>query len=487
MVELAFSALAARARSPWPSVRLACCHLIADGLDAGGESFVSAYLQWVKNAQHEAATVDRLAPLLLCARPMQSAIVSQVPTIMKFPSVLSDQVDDALGMSLPDSSDVEIESPPASYGMSEFFAKNMTGFVPVLFQMVGRTIERRHLWAFSRHWGFHWEDIMTRNEIGRTTEPLHYLNSGLGRRFPTLESDISEAYFASFLRTLTELHRRNVVPDSLVVQSALEVFPFAPLLEAGSSQPAPPKWTEVPLPEAPSQGREQPVRLPEIDAWLERFWARREKPWVLGSLVATGRTSFSTFTIEVRACLQTDSDDPSDPDLAELWEATGDVQETPRPLALSSHDYGGDVAEFVSGRWSVIPLVADVRVWAGRRWQNARRAWGLPGPYSVFLDGDDRVQLERGPPVSFWLAGRVIGLFKDWITDWTDEVEAGSTPPAGSVLFLKREDVQRVTESYQMRYVWLYHVSHFVRSDRTEDHEVLGYHGALGASELVIP
>lgn len=495
----------------WPSglVRERACVAIAELLRhlALGQRTQQYLLRWL-GAQHlESVAALGLLPLIRAhedepafALPPPETLATALGRRSLLSWQLLQELFDDPGIPLEDFHAHSADA-PADFEPLPFFEEYIEAFLPPVYHLRAKGVERSFRIPFRRHWAFEWTNIVAETGTEISMHPLRFWLGGRDgdERYGAPDMMMSEVYRSAYLRALSWASARGSLPERDAKRLAAQTSPIDLTL-----------WKLLPG-RRPSWWPRSADPAGKIDTvpgyiWqqVEALWEKHRsgEPWLGGTkgggqalAAASGVVHVGLATYELRIfgvfqkCFGPHSPSPEDP--AE-WVTEGghwslrDAVGYTSPLRFEGMLLPQDIREFAEefADWSLVPAAVPVMPLGAPRWQfwrMFRNIW-LPAPWIrkatlTFGYSDDAITIRDGE--------EVVGTWCDW-TDGLSEHLVDEVPPSsGQFLLVPRHVIDSLTEATESTYCWICSLTTYSREQPYEAYQSFTDSRVFGATRIV--
>ncbi len=482
-------------RMTWPSlmVRERACTSIAELLiDTGHVSETMECLKnWAKLQQLESIVVFALLALIrakiLCQAFELPALTEMLEMIDK-PSALSYLLLKELGCdntSKPDWSSLCLSDTPRDFVASVFFQKYCTIYIPPIYEIHARRIERKYGIPFYKHWAFEWKTILENIDRKPSPEPLHFRGRPEDENYGAIDFVLSEVYRSAYLRTLAWAVGTNTFREEDATYLAIETSPIDPSLWKVQAQPKP-KWWPI------SKPTSAVIDTVVADIWqqLSSLWDETQKSqneWIIAQ--ADGRVcqTDSIYDLEIRGFFQKCCGN-NKPDLKEILKKTGRrIPYVTSSIGVDGYINHESTSKFLEsiGDWDVLPAACQVWPYTTPRWQSRRLERGvwIPAPFLVSTAFKMECMSES---LNVFESEDIIAKWQDWNWNLREKNRANLTPSTGEYLLVDRAMIERFTENEKYRFCWICQLTQYYREHSHQEYKTYCYTQEYGTSNIII-
>lgn len=499
-------------RLAWPSglVRERTAAAIADLLlgPSQREATYAALLNWLRTQLLESVAASGLLPLALVRlhdAPFAFGAVEEAWRVLRARSLLAwllvDDLAPDLQVPLENTLHHSGEAPP-DFVVDPFFTKYVTAFLPPIYEVRAKRLERRAGLPFRRQWAYEWDGLVRRSGLERSTQPLRFWAGPKPdkSRYVAADPPMSEAYRSAYLRALAWATASGALSPHEAAWLAAETCPLD--LELWRLPPTRrPGWW--PRAEEPT-GKIDTV-TPAVWRQVSELWERQlgdaaglfGDEWLLAQ--ASGIVHHGTDIHDLAIFgLFHKCHGPEEPDLATIaaWCDGGGPTDSneiaasfPSPLRFRGTVEEQPVNAWVRRfrDWSIVPAAVAVEhaptLPRWQAWRAMRRLW-LPTPclgrsslQFGYADGSVAVRDDVG----------IIACWNDW-TEGLGELLADGLPfTTGQYLLVRRQVVEEFAAATGSTFCWVCRTSVYHREHSYDDYQRFTDHRALGATRLIRP
>lgn len=484
-------------RLTWPSalVRERTAVALAELIsldDSIGNQVRKSLLEWIARQGLESTAI--IGILVFCRLADQNSSLlpkqDELNDAIQKPSLLSFALMQHLygsGAMKPSWDTCHSSSVAADFEPIEFFERNRTHFLPLIFSHNIEFLQSRTMLLLFRQWAFEWTQIVASEGM----QPSESVSSfGMRSNSPRIVVDflISEAYRSAYLRCIAWATTRGKLSEEDGISLALDACPID--LGIWRVQPGTiPNWWPIPKTSAG-----------EIDTVPAQTWAAMSNVWesrrsvfdekVL--LAAEGRVFQSgvVYDLSIRAMFQV-AHGPVPGEPAEIMEGCEAARGSQSNKGVC---FGGlmdpvdptDVG-FSTGDWSVLPASISVRPGVFSRWQYWRGhgATQLPAPFLASKNLSINCEPES---IKAYDDSIEIGSWHDWTNGVTEEFDVGLTYPYGWVLEVPWKLIDDFLQESPGNFGWICELKGFSRAHEYEPYkEFFKSQQIFGTTNLILP
>lgn len=496
----------------WPSglVRERACVAISELLrhPQHGRRMQQRLLCWLSVQQLESTTAIGLLPLIHAREADPAFDVPPLDTLIAalgrrslFSCELLKALFNKLEISCDDFLAHSVDA-PAGFEPLPFFDKYVEAFLPPIYLLRAKGVEKSLRIPFYRQWAFEWTEIVAATGIEISMDPLRFWLSGRAgdERYGAPDMMLSEVYQSGYLRALSWAVERRALPERAASRLAAQTSPIDLTLWKLLPSPRPTWWPH-------SAGSDGKIDTVPGDIWhqVEALWEKhrsgglwpeetRENQRVLAAASGVVHRGAATYELRIfgafQKCFGPQSPTPDDLTVwvAEEWyrslrKGVGYTSLLRFDGILLPQEPSAFAAELAD--WGLIPAAVPVLPLGAPRWQFWRlfRSIWLPAPWIrdtalTFGYSDGAIIVRDGD--------QVIGRWSDW-TDGLDEHLTDDVPPAsGQFLSIPRHVIDSLTETTESTYCWICSLTTYSRERPYEAYESFTNSRVFGATQIII-
>ncbi|XUX00067.1 MAG: hypothetical protein TUN42_09250 [Dehalogenimonas sp.] len=457
-----------------------------------GENAQYDLLKWIGQQNLESTTV--LGILCLCRLADQHP--DKLPELEKLnqklhkPSLLSFELLRRLygdRVTKPNWTRCHSGETPSGFEPQEFFEKYRTNFLPPIYDVWMKEIERKTNLPMFKQWAFEWSQLVSTFGYEPSVRVLDFQGRPPGPRI-LVDFPLSEVYRSAYLRSLAWAVTKGRLPEDVACFFACKACPVD--LDLWRVQPKlKPSWWP-----APKMNRGMVDTIPvELSGEISHLWDKRHDFFDGNALLAADGSVISgneTYRLSIRAMFQAAyGPNPGDP--REIMKACDEVRLENK--VQSGVGFNGSLklinpedTILMSGDWSLLPASISVRPSLAPRWQYWRGYHGiqLPAPYVVSKEFSFHCESDS---IRVYDGNIQIGYWQDWNDGLTEEFENSLPQPHGWALYTTWDFIEKVSRLSNSTFCWVFEIKGFHRDHEYEKFREYSIVELRGATNLILP
>ncbi|AEM79496.1 dsDNA nuclease domain-containing protein [Thermoanaerobacter wiegelii] len=494
-------------RLTWPSpfVRERAATAIASLLiDSSNKIFIwDKLIEFISNQKLESLVAIGLLPLIKAAstRPeeMNYLDIDRLISALPLTSVVIDKLVNELATLLNKKVTVpkkviDIKPAPYLYHPSDFFLKNVTGFLAPIYFEIAKMISERTGKDFIKQWAYTADEIM--EQCGFQKEENEVMHFYGGRTLPILlgmSTNLSEVYRSAFLRVLQYYYDQGNISKDLYLKYSYITLPVELSYWKIEPQRCPDWWpgfnTNV-------SSRDIDLSKTGLFDSLNRLINEEGDFKVIGlDGAAKPSVGWSKGNIDTRITMiafayeVVGNDIPLAEEVAKeiMWSSQRLIPKAPRPFnMLEASNYVMQLEEIPIeiNDLVIFPLVYRCKPLVIYLWQWFRD-YHPPFILSKDLDREMIIRLHK-KELNYYYRDKVIVRVFDWLEGLKERNDIDMEIPHGTCILMKTEFLNKLLVDYGLRLGYVVRINYkFKKSifDKAQSYEE--YH-LLGVSRIII-
>lgn len=429
------------------------------------------FFQWIKTQGIETEITNILTIFLRLDddKLVDKDTFEKICETVTRPSILShlmlQEMSHANNLAIP-WSELHSGNPVSTFVVEEYFDKYKMGYVPPIYDINAKKLERDYLISFQQQWAYEWNQIVARENLEKISPPHYFIGNSSESMRILFDTKQSEAFRSAFLRALAWAVDINGLSESLAVLLAWDNCPLDIGLWQVSSI-SKPEWCLIKL----TIDSDIDTKFGQMSGHVDELWENHGQGHSSQILAqASGLVHYEDhdiYNIEIMGFFQKfeGGEDPSNAEvLSMLNPGTALHTKLMRPsikgeVQLARVD---EHLDRLSG-WTILPAIFRLSsIIRFPRWQAdiyQRGVW-IPAPY-IFKESIEIFPTEHS--LETLVNKQNAANWQTWNSLMTDKWYADVPPPVGTSLWINTTHIDEFREKHKFNFCWLVKLSCFFR------------------------